>query len=97
MSRLHYDLVADRKSADIETDVFTRICTEQFFDTEEVRMDKPQTFDGTFEYVGVAETGSATSDAVWQIIRVTWTANRPTRRQFQPDMIWDDRTQGWPN
>jgi hypothetical protein len=48
-------------------------------------------------YIGKAEEGSATSTAVWQIMKLTWDVNdNPTRVQYASDSdafshIWDNR------
>lgn len=78
-------------------DTFTRILQEQIKNTEEVRFDQPQTYNNTFEYIGIAPAGSLTSDFVWGIIRVSWVMNKKIRIQFQDNVAWDNRTQGWPN
>jgi hypothetical protein len=96
MSRLHYDLVADRKTADIEVEDFTRLLTCQFQGNEDVRMDKPSDYINGFEYTGLALSGSLTSDTVWSIVRFTWINNRNIRAQYQSKMSWDNRSQGWP-
>lgn len=95
MSRLHYDLVADRKTADLELDVFTRILTGQIYDNEEVRMDKPESYNNGFEYCGVAELGSDPSLPVWNCIRCTWMNNRKVRMQYRSNIIWNNRSGGW--
>jgi hypothetical protein len=74
---------------------FDRLVNERYNDNEEVRMDKPQTFNGTFEYVAFAIAGSPTSSLVWQCLRVEWDLNRRTRMQFRPNISWDNRTIGW--
>ena len=79
----------------IELDAVTRILNGQFYDNEEVRIDRPTLFDNAFEYVAVAPDGSKTSDPVWYCIRCTWVNNRKTRLQFRENIAWDDRAQGW--
>jgi hypothetical protein len=78
-------------------DTFTRIQTEQFHDTEEVRIDKPTLYDGTFEYIGLATAGSSTASLSWNVVRVSWVLNRKTRLQYRANISWDNRTSGWPS
>lgn len=77
------------------TQNFGRILNEQFNDNEQVLFDKPQTFDGTYEYIGVANNTASTSDPVWMAIRVSWLLNRRTKMQFRTSLVWDNRVAGW--
>lgn len=77
------------------TQNFGRILNEQFNDNEQVLFDVPQTYDATFEYVGVAINTASPSDSVWMVIRVSWVLNRKTKMQFQSGIAWSQRTQGW--
>jgi len=77
------------------TQDFGRILNEQFHNNEEIRIDRPYTYDNTFEYIAVAPSGSNTSEAIWNCIRISWVANRQTRIQFRSNVVYDDRTQGW--
>lgn len=77
------------------TQNFGRILNEQFNDNEQVLVDVPQSFDNTFEYVGVANNTASPSDPVWMVIRVTWILNRKTKMQFRSSVIWNNRTLGW--
>lgn len=48
------------------------------------------------EYLGIAKIGSATSGALWQIRRFTWSSNdlvtiEWTDGDFEFDNIWDNR------
>ena len=79
----------------IEIDVFTRLMVGNIADTEELRLDVPGTFDNTYSYIGIAESGSNPSDLVWSCIRCSWTNNRKTRIQYRTNMAWSDRAQGW--
>lgn len=75
---------------------FGRILNEQLNDNEQVLFDKPQTFDGTYEYIGVANVAAQQSSASWFVIRISYIQNRRTKMQFQGSMSWNNRTQGWP-
>ncbi len=91
MGRLRFDLVSDRKSADLELDVFTRLLTGQVSDGEEVRKD----WEGNFEYVGLAEAGTNPEAPVWNCVKCTWVNGRRVRFQFKSNMSWTNRTMGW--
>ncbi len=52
--------------------------------------------DGNLEFLGIAKIGSATSDAKWQIRKLTWTSNNLvtiewTDGDFEFNNVWDDR------
>lgn len=89
-SRLGYGRVGD-----VELDSFTRLLTNQIFDNEEVRLDKPLSWDNTYEYVSLALAGSSIDDPVWDCIRRTWVNNRCVRMQYQPNIAWSNRANGW--
>lgn len=76
-------------------DTFTRICQEQFNNTEEVRR-MWDSING-FEYVALAPSGTPTSVTTWKAVRVTWTNSQKTRLQYQENISWDNITQGWPS
>lgn len=78
------------------TQNFGRILNEQINENEEIRLDSPNSYDGTFEYIGVAPIGSLSSSNVWMIIRVSWVNNKKVRFQYRSNVIWDNHTQGWP-
>ena len=61
------------KTGTVEVDTFTRMLNNQIYDNEEIRMEKPLTWDGTYEYMGLAPSGSLVNDPVWACIRKTWT------------------------
>lgn len=75
-------------------DTFTRICQQQFNNTEEVRrLWDPQ---GGFEYVALATSGSDVSADVWSAIRITWQNNQKVRIQYKSPCSWTNVNQGWP-
>ncbi len=74
---------------------FGRIINGQLRENEDVRFDKPQTWDGTFEYIGVALKNSSINDSTWSIVRVSWILNRRTYMQYRTGIAWTERTQGW--
>lgn len=90
MSRLLSNLGSGTQS-DIETDIFTRMLTNQIFDTEEIRKD----WTSQYEYVGIAALGSDTSLPLWNCVRCTWTNGHKTRIQFRSKVVWDNRYIGW--
>lgn len=78
-----------------ESDKFTRIIFGQFAATEEVRIDRPSSYDNGFEYVAIAPSGSDTGLTVWSCVRCTWANKHKTRMQFRENISWDARTIGW--
>lgn len=77
-------------------DTFTRLKLGHIYVTEELRYDRPVSYVNSFSYCGVAIAGSATSDLVWNVTRVTYNANqRATREQYRANISWDNRTVGW--
>ena len=51
---------------------------------------------GSYQFIGVAPSGSLTSSPVWQIVRITMVGNELTAVQWadgneNSDNIWDDR------
>lgn len=78
---------------------FSRILEKRFMDFEEVRYDIPNTNAGLTNgniYIGIAEDGSATSAAVWTVVRFYFNAARkPSRSRIRKLVAWDDRAIGW--
>lgn len=70
---------------------FSRILKFEPLPTEEIRRDETLTDD----YHGVAPDGSATSAAVWKVVRFYKTAGLITRVRYRTDIAWDSRTAGW--
>lgn len=71
---------------------FARIKTKQFETGEEVRYDIPKDLSGNSIFVGVAEDGSPTDEAVWSIVRTAFDDHcNPVREQFRTEVTWDDR------
>lgn len=63
---------------------------------EEHRFDYDGRLDGNAVYIGSATPGSATSAAVWTVLKFTYDAtNRPTRKQVQTNIAYDNRATGW--
>lgn len=58
---------------------------------EEVRRAETTTDD----YHGAAPDGSATNEAVWNVVRFYKTAGAVTRVRYREGVVWDDRTAGW--
>lgn len=80
----------------IDADDAKRIMHDAMYDNEEMRLDVPEICIDTFSYKGVAADGSATSAAVWSILRVTWNSvGRESRFQFRENVSWDERASGW--
>lgn len=80
------------RTATIESDVFTRMLTNQICDGEEVRMDKPSDYSGAvFEYMGLAESGSNIVAPVWSCIKKSYYNKRCVRIQFKAGIAWVDR------
>lgn len=97
MSRLHITL-GYGQTGDIELDPFTQLLTGQIDAESQVRMDKPATWNNTFEYHGIAVSNAPTSDNVWGITRVTWINGKSTRIQYMGGVSWDNRvTLPWPS
>lgn len=51
---------------------------------------------GNYKYIGIAPSGSLTSSAVWQLMRLTFAGSELTEIKWadgnqSPDNIWDDR------
>jgi len=87
------------------TQNFGRILNEQFNDNEQVLFDKPQTYNGTFEYIGVSNISThigvsnistQPQQNNWFIVRRAYMNNRCTQMLFQANMSWTNRDQGWP-
>lgn len=76
----------------IELDTFTRILNDQIYDTEEIRKD----FNGNYEYVAIALSGSNVDDSVWNCVRVTWLNGHRIRVQFQSNISWTTKDLNWP-
>lgn len=77
-------------------DTFSRIAQEDYLDTEEVRMDYPSSFANAASYIGIATAASATSAAVWGVMKTTYdVAGNKTRVQYQANITWDGRASGW--
>lgn len=76
-------------------DTFTRILNGQILNTEELRLEKPAVYDGTFEYVGLAIAGSDIADPVWSVVRTTWVYKCRTRIEFRSGVAWIDKHLGW--
>ena len=72
-------------------DAFTRLLQGQINNNEEIRRE----FTSAAEYVGLALTGSLTSNLVWNVVKKTLINNHTIRLQFQTGISWDDRTLGW--
>ena len=65
-------------------------------DTEEARYDIiGPPLPVTDIYVGVAVDGSATSAAVWDVVRAYFTSGLPVRKRLKTAIKWDDRAVGW--
>jgi len=77
------------------TQNFGRILNQQLNDNEQMMLDKPQIFDGTYEYVGVANNTALPSDPVWMVIRKSWSANRVVKVQYRPNVAWTHHVNGW--
>lgn len=96
MGRIQFNL-GYGKTGDLELDPFVQLLTGQVGVDNQLRMDKPTTYNGTFEYTGIAGEYDLTSDNVWGIARSTWTNGRRTRIQYLGGVSWDDRvTLPWP-
>ncbi|HWY35977.1 MAG TPA: hypothetical protein VNX68_15140 [Nitrosopumilaceae archaeon] len=77
-------------------DAFTRLQLDYVLSTEEVRWDLPASYANAFTYKGIAPSGSPTSSPVWQVVRVSFNnIQRKTREQFQANIAWDNRANGW--
>jgi hypothetical protein len=80
----------------IDADDFKRIMHDALYDNEEMRLDIPESCIDTFSYKAIALSGSATSAAVWSVMRTTWdSVGRETRHQFRENISWDGRALGW--
>lgn len=78
------------------TQTFTRLLSSSVNNGEELRRDSPSVFANSFEYVGLSLSGSLTSSAVWSVMRITYDIRgKSVRFQFQDQISWDNRTQGW--
>jgi hypothetical protein len=80
---------------------FARILAKEFEDTEEVRYDTPNAaglINGS-AYAGIAPDGSATSAAVWTVVRTYYDPNsNPSRQRIKKGIAWDNRAvaANWP-
>jgi hypothetical protein len=75
----------------IEVDTFTRMLNNQILDAEEVRLDKPISYQAGFEFMGVAPAGADVEEPLWCIIRRTWDNKRAVRLQYKQNVKWSDR------
>lgn len=73
---------------------FERILARKVEADEEMRLDTEPT--NTDHYIAVAADGTATTSAVWSVIRIYLSATKnPTRIRFREAVAWDSRTAGW--
>lgn len=93
--KLQFDFIKDSKQGVIELDVFTRILKGEFYDDEEVRIERPGSYILGEEYVGLAKAGSSVFDPVWNCARCVWVNGKKTRMQFRSNIVWEDRITGW--
>lgn len=76
--------------------LFYRITNKIIKDDEEVRYDIPTNLTGASIYIGVAADGTATSSALWTVVRYYFDANdNPNRARVRKNVVWTDRTLGW--
>lgn len=75
---------------------FWRIKNKRFTSSEEVRYDIPASLISASIYTGVAADGTATSSAVWTVIRTYFDSlGNPSRERIRTNVAWDSRTAGW--
>lgn len=73
-----------------------RLLNNDLLDTEEIREDTPINLINTYSYKGLATAGTATSSAVWSIVRYSFDSNgQLSRIQYRTDVVWDSRASGW--
>lgn len=95
MAQIETELGYGRRAI-VEADTFTRIIAGQFYDDEEVRRDVGEYAGPRYEYVGVAVTGSLSSENKWCVVRATFNEqSRMSRMQYRANISWDQREQGW--
>lgn len=95
MSLLQVNLGNGRQGT-IELDTFTRMLKDEFYDNEEVRMDKPEAWANSYCYMAIAPTGSSIYAPVWSCIRKTFNADsKGIRMQYRENIAWADHTIGW--
>jgi hypothetical protein len=83
------------KAGIYEVDKFTRILDAQVYDSEEIRIERPDSYGNGFEYVAIAPVGSDTGISVWACVRCTWVNKQKVRMQFRDNVSWDSRAVGW--
>jgi YD repeat-containing protein len=63
---------------------------------DETRLDYGARTDGNPEFVASAPQGSATSAAVWRVLKLEYDGSaRLTRKQIRDNITWDGRASGW--
>lgn len=90
-------IVSIQNPVSVSNGAFTRIMTRQFLDTEFVKYDIPALpVSGTFIYQGVAPIGTATSSAVWSVVRTPIVSGDvPSESRIRFNISWDGRASGW--
>lgn len=79
------------KEGIVEVDTFTRMLNNQIYDSEEMRLERGSDLTLSYEYMGIAPSGSSTSLPVWSCIRKTWANSRCTRVQYKDNIAWSNK------
>ncbi len=82
-------------SRTVDTEKCAKLLNYALLDTDEIRRDAETALPDGCEYVGVAYSGCSVSSPQWYVMRKTFTNNKMTRLQFQGNIAWDNRSQGW--
>lgn len=73
-------------------DIFERINSNSPLNTEEIRNDSPATKPLSTAYRGIAPDNSATSEAVWSIVKIEYDGSGfESRRRLFQNVVWDNR------